>query len=34
MVGDEYKTARKILLKNLEGNSAFRYGKPEKNIEE
>ena len=34
MVGDEYKTARKILLKNLEGNAAFRYGKPEKNIEE
>ena len=33
MVGDEYKTARKILLKNLEGNAAFRYGKPEKNIE-
>ena len=34
MVGDEYKTARNILLKNLEGNAAFRYGKPEKNIEE
>ncbi len=34
MVGDEYKTARKILLKNLEGNAAFRYGKPGKNIEE
>lgn len=34
MVGDEYKIARKILLKNLEGNAAFRYGKPEKNIEE
>ena len=34
MVGDEYKTARKILLKNLDGNAAFRYGKPEKNIEE
>ena len=34
MVGDEYKTTRKILLKNLEGNAAFRYGKPEKNIEE
>lgn len=25
-VGDEYKAARKILLKNLTGNSAFRYG--------
>lgn len=24
-VGDEYKQARKILLKNLKGNSAFRY---------
>ncbi len=34
MVGDEYKTTRKILLKNLEGNAAFRYGKAEKNIEE
>lgn len=28
MVGDEYKAARKILLANLEGNSAFRNGKP------
>ena len=25
-IGKEYKTARKILLKNLTGNSAFRYG--------
>jgi len=25
-VGDEYKAARKILLKKLTGNSAFRYG--------
>lgn len=24
MIGDEYKTARKVLLKNLSGNSAFR----------
>ncbi len=24
MIGDEYKTARKILLQNLSGNSAFR----------
>lgn len=33
MVGDEYKAARKVLLENLEGNSAFRSGKkPEKNI--
>lgn len=31
MVGDEYKTTRKILLANLEGHSAFRGGKkPEK----
>lgn len=34
MIGDEYKTARKILLQKLEGNAAFRYGKPEKKIEE
>ncbi len=26
-IGDEYKNARKILLKNLTGNSAFRYEK-------
>lgn len=25
-IGNEYKTARKILLRNLTGNSAFRYG--------
>ena len=25
-IGKEYKTARKILLKNLTGNSAFRFG--------
>lgn len=31
MVGDEYKDIRKMLLKNLDGNSAFRNGKkPEK----
>lgn len=29
-VGDEYKQARKILLKNLTGNSAFRDGAPTK----
>ena len=33
MIGDEYKEARKVLLKNLEGNGAFRYGKPEKKVE-
>ena len=27
-VGDEYKVARKILLKNLSGNSAFKSGAP------
>ena len=26
-IGDEYKAARKVLLKNLTGNSAFRHGK-------
>ena len=25
-IGDEYKIARKVLLKNFSGNSAFRYG--------
>lgn len=29
-VGDDYKAARKILLKNLSGNSAFRNGVPGK----
>lgn len=29
-VGDEYKTARKLLLKNLLGNSAFKNGTPVK----
>ena len=29
LVGNEYKAARKILMKNLDGNSAFRHGKPE-----
>lgn len=29
-VGDEYKAARRILLKNLFGNSAFKSGKPPK----
>ena len=28
MVGNEYKAARKILLRNLEGSSAFRKGAP------
>ncbi len=29
-VGDEYKAARKLLLKNLSGNSAFKNGAPVK----
>ena len=29
MVGNEYKEARKILLENMDGNGAFRYGRPE-----
>jgi len=28
-IGDEYKAARKILLSNLTGNSAFKNGRPE-----
>ena len=30
MVGDDYKLARKLLLRNLTGNAAWRYGAPEK----
>lgn len=29
MIGEEYKAARKVLLHNLTGSSAFRRGKPE-----
>ena len=29
--GKEYKPLRKALIKNLSGNSAFRYGRPENN---
>lgn len=32
-VGDEYKSARQILLKNLSGNSAFKNGAPSKTAE-
>ena len=28
MVGTDYKAARKVLLRNLEGSSAFRHGRP------
>lgn len=28
MIGGEYKAARKVLLRNLTGSSAFRHGKP------
>lgn len=27
-IGSEYKAARKVLLKNLSGNSAFQHGEP------
>jgi hypothetical protein len=30
MIGKEYALARKLLLKNLSGNSSWRYGVPEK----
>lgn len=29
MIGADYKVARKVLLRNLTGSSAFRHGKPE-----
>lgn len=32
-IGDEYKAARRVLLRNLEGNSAWRDGGPEGKIE-
>ena len=33
-IGDEYKTARKILLRNLSGNASWKSGqKPERNTE-
>lgn len=31
-IGDEYKSARKILLSNLTGNSAFKNGRPESEV--
>lgn len=33
-VGSEYKAARKILLKNLIGNSAFKNGRPQSEVSE
>ncbi len=33
MIGNEFKSTRSILLKNLPGNSAWRYGKPENHVE-
>ena len=33
-IGDEYKAARKVLLKKLSGNSAFKNGAPAKAMEE
>lgn len=32
-IGDEFKTYRKILLRNLEGSSAFKGGKPDENAD-
>ena len=32
-IGDEYKTTRRILLRNLSGNSAWRNGAPKKEVE-
>lgn len=32
MVGDNYKLARKLLLQNLAGNAAWRYGAPDKKM--
>ena len=29
MIGEEYKSVRRVLLRNLTGSSAFRHGKPE-----
>lgn len=29
MVGTEFSMARKLMMKNLKGNSGWRYGKPE-----
>lgn len=31
-IGNEYKTERKILLKNLSGNSSWKNGAPEKGV--
>jgi len=31
-LGDEYKNARKIILSKLDGNSSWKFGKPESNI--
>lgn len=33
MKGDEYKLARKVLLEGIEGNGAFRSGKPAEKVE-
>ncbi len=33
-IGDEYKAARKLLMKNLTGNSAFKNGAPKKEEEQ
>jgi hypothetical protein len=33
-IGDEYKTARKILLRNFTGSSAFKSGTKAKEVQE
>ena len=34
MIGADYKAARKVLLRNLTGSSAFRHGKPEGGVDD
>ena len=34
MIGEEYKPARKVLLRRLTGSSAFRHGKPERGADD
>ena len=28
LIGDEFKTARTLLMRNLDGDAAWRYGRP------
>ena len=34
VVKQDYKAARKVLLRNLTGSSAFRHGKPEGGVDD